>query len=253
MVPFPLQIARVVNNVWMQNGELANAGKAVKRMQYYQGMELLLNPPREDEIRYYLHILISNSSGLVMNFGNESHNRYAPRIVGKKAKSIKQVELSRLLPVFGLLLYKNGIRADEYMENAPYLVGQFLRVSDELHAFYCKVVRGGDLPTQLAGNSVFMYASEMPAQALAQLGARMMPYISWAKQYRSKNITDVGSESWRAAWYLAMYEDITTRLHQELKESTRFNDFQKAQMFIGYLAKFPKRGQNQKEDAIATD
>lgn len=252
VVPFPLQIAKVVNDVWKQNGELANADAAtVRRMQHYQGMELLLDSLGAGELRYYLHIIISNSVGLISHFGNEVHKHYIIYTPEKGRKGDKREQLSRTLSIIGLLLYKGGFRMDDYMENAPYLVGQLLKISDELHAFYCKVVRNGDVPLQLAGNSVFMSASETPAQALAQLSARMNPYIAWAKQYRSKNITcggegigpneNKGIESWRAAYYLTLYEDVATILHTKLTESTRFNDFDKAQMFIGYLAKFPKR------------
>jgi hypothetical protein len=78
------------------------------------------------------------------------------------------------------------------MENNPYLIGQILKVSDELHTLYCKVVRGGDVPPQLAGNSVFIAATETPVQALSQLRLRMNPYIAWAKQYRTKSVDEKG-------------------------------------------------------------
>jgi hypothetical protein len=73
------------------------------------------------------------------------------------------------------------------MENTPYLIGQFLKLCDELHAFYCKIVREGDVPPQLAGISVLVTDSERPVQALDQLRLRMNPYIAWARQYRTKH------------------------------------------------------------------
>ena len=42
-------------------------------------------------------------------------------------------------------------------------------------------------------------------------------------------------------WYLSQLEDISGKLHQTMTEPTRFNDFDKAQLFLGYLAAFPKR------------
>ena len=67
------------------------------------------------------------------------------------------------------------------MENAAYLTGQMLRISDELHARYCMKKREGDVPPQLAGNAVFNTAAENPIQALSILCTRMTPYIAWAK------------------------------------------------------------------------
>lgn len=265
IVPFPLQVAKIVNNVWKQNGELANGSKdAVKRMQYYQGMELLIDPPLEDEIKNYLNILLSNSTGLIASFGNQDHDPLIAKkpISKKEEKTLAngKEELSRLLPLFSLLIYKGGHRKEDYMEKTGYQIGQLLKVSDELHALYCNVVREGAVPPQLAGNSVFLAASETPVRALAQLGARMNPYISWAKQYRSKNVissegngVNKGKESWRAAWYFSLYESICNALCAELTESTRFNEFDKAQMFIGYLAAFPKKERHEKDDMIGTN
>ena len=137
------------------------------------------------------------------------------------------------------------------MENTAYLVGQLLKVSDELHSMYCRVQRKGDVPPQLAGNSVFVAAAETPVKALAVLGQRMNPYISWAKQYRTKGIKydpnnaelkeNQGQSSGLAAYYLWLYETIATKLNSLLAPTLRFDDFGKAQVFLGYLAAFPER------------
>jgi hypothetical protein len=73
IIPFPLQVARIVNNVWKQNGELAQGKTAVERMKYYQGMELLLDIMQESMICNYLHIALTHSSGLVSYIGNWVH------------------------------------------------------------------------------------------------------------------------------------------------------------------------------------
>ncbi len=249
LTPFPLQVASIVNNVWKQNGNLANQGKtAVKRMQYYQGIELLLDPVQESVIRYYLCILLSHSSGLVKYVGHRQHCRL-DRHDNKEGSDKNENEIALLLSVLGLFLYKCGHKKEDYMENTAYLVGQILKISDELHALYCNSVRGGDIPPQLAGNSLFVTASETPVQALSQLSTRMNPYISWAKQYRTKNVKDKGKESWRAGWYLNLYEDAANKLRSVLADSTRFDDFSKAQVFIGYLAAFPKKEKSVTDDA----
>jgi hypothetical protein len=229
--PFPLQVANIVNNVWKQDG--GSAGN-VKRMQYYQGVELLLDSIQINATRYYLATLLSHSSGLIKFAGDRQSKSLLNQGNQKEG-------LGRLLSVIGLLLYKCGYKKEDYMDNTAYLVGQILKISDELHAYYCKIVRKGDIPPQLAGNSVFAIASETPVQALAQLCARMSPYISWAKQYRTKNIQDKDKESWKANWYLNLFEDTADKLRLALTSPIRFDDFGKAQFFIGYLAAFPKK------------
>ena len=133
------------------------------------------------------------------------------------------------------------------MEDIPYLIGQILKVSDELHAFYCKVVRDDSVPPQLAGNSLMASALEMPERTLAQLGQRMLPYLAWAKQYRTKKIDEKGKESWRAAWYLGLYERNASIFRDKFTEfkNVQLSDREKAELFIGYLADFPKKEVNQ--------
>lgn len=131
------------------------------------------------------------------------------------------------------------------MEDFPYLYGQLLKISDALHELYCKVVRKGDVPPQLAGSSLFQSAAEAPVRTLNMLGYRMNPYITWAKSYRYQKVSTKGIESWRAGWLLSLYEAIATRLYQVWSSDIRFNDADKAELFIGYLAAFPK---NEKDD-----
>lgn len=250
IIPFPLQVARIINNVWKQNGELAQGQTAVERMKCYQGMELLLDIMQESMICNYLHILLTNSSGLANHLGNWVHggSKCKDKTAEKNLEKLKR-ETVLLLSVLGLLLNKNDDRKEKYMENMAYLVGQLLKISDELHTLYCKVVRGGDVPPQVAGSALFVTAGETPHRAITQLSLRMNPYITWAKQYRFKNIKDEGKESWKAAWYLKLFEDVANKLSLTMVNSTRFSDFEKAQLFIGYLASFPKR----EPAAITTD
>lgn len=127
------------------------------------------------------------------------------------------------------------------MEEFPYLFGQLLKVSDSLHEMYCRVVRDGSVPPQLAGSSLYSAAAEQPYRTLAQLGQRMNPYITWAKSYRTKGIKIKNEESGIAGWYLFLFEMIATKLSAAWNPQTRFTDEQKAALFIGYLAAFPKK------------
>jgi hypothetical protein len=226
-IPKPLQLAGVVNKVWKMNGSPAGETEKIK---YYQGLELLLEQNQAELARYVLSILIIHTAGLVLYLGNLLNRG---EIIPWKLNNRNFIFLP---PVFGLLLYRLGHFKEKYMENKPYLIGQIMKISDELHALYCKVVRKGEVPPQLVGNSLMSAALETPVQALAQLSQRLMPYIAWAKQYRTKGDSE---NSWKAGWYLRLFEDNTTRIGQ--LEPVRFGDLEKAQVFIGYLAAFPKK------------
>jgi hypothetical protein len=206
-------------------------------MKYYDGMNLLLDLPSMSNITNLMHILMANSCGLVQFISNEQH-------FGRVNSYFHSQATGSILRVVGLLLYKCNYIKEKYMNDTAYLVGQILKISDELHAFYCKVVRDNEVPPQLAGNSVFVSATEAPGQALAQLCLRMNPYIAWAKQYQTKCIIDKDKESWRAGWFLRLYENAMDRMRLLLSKETRFGVFEKAQVFIGYLASFPQKEKN---------
>ena len=195
-IPFPLDVEVSVNGVWKQNGERADGKATVKRMKDYQGIELLLNILPQDAVHYFLHITLENSSGLFKYLGDLLH-RSKKGGSNTEFRRLEQQENAavQILSVLGLLLYKCEKRKEKYMEELAYLLGQLLHVSDELHAFYCKVKRNGDIPPQLAGSALFTTAGEMPFQALSQLSIRLNPYISWAKQYQYQNIATQGEES----------------------------------------------------------
>jgi len=228
--PFPLDAARIVNTVWKQDGKQVKrkGGTPVKRMRFYQGIELMLDLSGNAS-SCFLRVLVSNIFGLVVYAGNT-----------RSLSTSHLKEIADAAAMLGIFLYKSGCRKENYMKDTAFLTGQLLKVSDELHALYGKVVRN-DVPPQLVGASMLPAASDAPVKALAQLCLRMNPYLAWAKSYRFKNILDEGKQSWRAGWLLALYENIASRLHETLTEQVRFNDFDKAQFFLGYLAAFPKR------------
>jgi hypothetical protein len=222
--PFPLKIADIINNVWRQDGNKT----IVRRMKYYQGMELLLDPLDESVFRHYLTLTLANSFGLINYFGNQEHRK-------EKCSNYFKDAISSIFSVLGLLLYKSNHRKEDYMEDTAYLVGQLLKVSDELHVLYSQIERSGSIPPQLAGNSMLIAISETPWRAIAVHGQRMLPYIAWAKRYRAKS----EKNSWKAGWYLRLYEQFSTKLSDVLVNEIRFDEFGKAKLFIGYLAAFP--------------
>jgi hypothetical protein len=242
LIPKPLDLARIINKVWKLDG--SNAG-TIPKIKPYQGLELFFDKNIALE-QYVLHVLLANAAGLLSFVGNQLHGD------GLKKYGVLPELLydhQYLGAILGLLLYKLNYRKEEYMQNIPYLIGQFLKVSDELHALYCKVVRKGDVPPQLVGNSLMVAALETPVQALAQLAPRLKPYYAWAQQYSRKN--DAAEKDEEIKWairnlrkYLRVYEEIASKLPEALEQNRRFNDAEKAQLFIGYLAVLPKKGED---------
>lgn len=222
--PFPIEVAAIVNQLWRQDGE----SSTVSAMHPYEGIELFLHQAQYRLLLHELHLLVQHVMPLFIYAGPLLHS-------GRKCSRMAQLE--QILPVLSMLLFFSGNRKDDYMEGTPYLMGQLLKASDELHALYCKVVRNNQIPPQLVGSALFVAASEAPGRTLSQLSVRMTPYLSWAKQYRTKNEESSGL----AGWYLKIFESIANKLSAEFSVPMRWSDTQKAQLFIGYLASFPKQ------------
>ncbi len=229
ITPFPLDISKTANKVWKRDGTRADGKTGVKLMRYYEGLELLLDRSFP-QIQRIIGGVTANSQNLILFVLNDLPRGKKPGI------EILKKEIGDLLPLLGLLLFKSGVTKEVYMQETAFLIGQLLKISDELHALYCEIKRNGDVPLQLAGNSVFVMASETPAQALAMLGTRMNPYIAWADQYKRQN----EEKSGLAAWYKRQYGVLMPQIHQKLTDNIRFGDMEKAQLFIGYLADLPK-------------
>lgn len=254
-VIFPTTAADVLNRFWKQNGELIKRKgkdgkeKKIKLIPKYHGIQLMLEP--SVSVVADLHHIAEQATKLGGVVGSKAvvGELKDEKYVGNKMpvkKSRKKDDknslsfldcIKEMLSLAGILLYREGIRKENYMEDLPYLFGQLLKVSDELHALYCRVVCGGNLPTQLAGSGMYRSAAEYPVRTLNMLGTRMNPYITWAKSY----VTKKEKESRLAGWLLSMYGNIASDLHKAWQSDIHFGDAEKAQLFIGYLANFPKK------------
>ena len=226
---YPLDVADILNRFWKQNGEIAT--DKFKPFFKYHGIEILMEP--DLPVTADLHRLSESAMIVGAYFGNLRVKNNWSHPVWEKAKN--------MLALMGLFLYREHIRKDDYMDNLPYIYGQLLKTADELHVLYCRVVRGGDVPPQLVGSSLFQNAAEAPIRTLNVMSQRIMPYYSWAKSYRLKEVKEPQKESWRAGWLYRICEQTMDKLQNSWTPQTRFNDEEKAQLFIGYLAAFPKK------------
>lgn len=231
---FPLEVSDILNLIWRQDGK-ASSDK-FKPIPRYYGIQLLFGAELP-EVRRNLYVLMNNVINLAPYLGKAGFARNG--YDGSQVVLLRQTQ--NTLALTGLLLYQLEIRKEKYMQEFPYLFGQLLKVSDALHEIYCKVMRDNDIPNTLAGSGLYVSGAEQPYKTLAVLGQRMNPYIAWAKRYCTGDIQKKGEESWRAGWYLSLYERIATQLYAAWGNQNRFNEEEKAQYFIGYLAAFPAK------------
>lgn len=42
-------------------------------------------------------------------------------------------------------------------------------------------------------------------------------------------------------WLLRLFEQLSNKVHLQMARSIRFSDYEKAQLFIGYMASLPKK------------
>jgi len=227
--PFPLHLAACLNRVWKMDGSTECALNVIAPT---SGVELLLDTKNRRHVARLLSVAIKNGKGLFISMGH-ALNR-GERIPLKGLDMQKQLMPS----ILGLLLHKGSIRKERYMMNTPYLVGNMLKVSDDLHGLYCKEVRGGKLPPQLLGNALMAAALQSPIQALSQLASRIPPYLGWARTNR----TDHAGLS---RYFMKCYSEIESKLKGQTLPS-RLNDEERAQLLLGYLAS-SERSQSNKE------
>lgn len=239
---FPLDAADVLNRMWKQNGTLIT--EKCKPVPHYRGMELLMEP--DGPVTQDLNMLVKGLYSLAPYLGGLNINdRGHTQLIWWRVKE--------MLALCGFLLDRLQIRKERYMDDFPYQYGQLLKVSDELHILYCQVVRNGDVPPQLAGSGLVQAATEFPIRTINHLGQRMLPYVTWARSYRHHKMAAAQEETQaedkpapmskpaRAGWLLYLYEGIVEKLCSSWDPSVRFNDAQKAQLFLGYLAALPKK------------
>jgi len=79
------------------------------------------------------------------------------------------------------LLYKLGIRKEQYMKGSLYHLGVMLSRANRLQACYSHVVRKSK-PGELVGHTLFTTACENPQRCLTTLMRRTLPYVHWAQQ-----------------------------------------------------------------------
>jgi len=177
---------------------------------------------------------------MLMLFMGHCDNR--KEVLAKNKTAIFNTCLAASL--LSILLFKLGFRKEDIMHSTGYQIGQVLKLADILHREYCKGIQKNysinsqdsednkkyyHLPPQLIGNSHMAIALDSPNKALSMLSERIRIYLAWTD-------TEMDKKAALAKWAKNHMENICLELGT-MDIPNEFNDVQKAQLFLGYLAK----------------
>jgi hypothetical protein len=84
---------------------------------------------------------------------------------------------------------------------------------------------------------------ESPATSLSQLAMRSAPYVKWARAYHGENKPKL------VYYWMGQWSEVADQLHQ-LEWPRRLTPEARAQLFLGYLASFPKSDKSANTDQV---
>jgi hypothetical protein len=235
---FPIKLHRYLNAIWKHDGQRADTGKSkIKLFTPTDGLRLLLDRPNSTLAAHMLSHFIRHAQGYFLTLCRRTGENEVTSLPDKEY----------YLGILGLLLFKLGTKKEDFMRESAFLLGRCLRVADEIHRLYCEVERKKkdgtpDIPPELCGSSLLMGMMEFPIIAFNQLTRRSVPYLKWAKGGRPK-----GDKSGLIRYWMKQWSETADQLHM-LEWPKRLTPEERAQLFLGYLASFPKN-----EKPIATD
>ena len=230
---YPVKIYRYLNTVWKQTGEQSGT---VKLFSPTDGLKLLLDNDSA-----------SLASAMLERFNQHTQGYFVNLCRCKGQGKISKVTDTKFYPaILGLLLYKLENRKESYMNESAFLLGRCLRIADELHRLYCEKVRKNQLPSELCGSSLLVAMQENPAMTMAQLLLRSAPYAKWANAYH-------GEDGGLVHYWFKLWGDNANDIKSAGGVPTkRLDHAQRAEVFLGYLASFPKKekGKGDTPDAL---
>jgi hypothetical protein len=223
---FPVKLHRYLNAIWKQDGTRADSNKSkAKLFEPTDGLRLLLEQHDKGLVKHMTDRFVQHAQGYFITLCRSTGKHELSNLPNKK-----------IYPsISGLLLKKQGKSKEDYMKESAFLLGRCLRVTDEIHRLYCEVVRKKELPPELCGSSLLIGMMESPGTTLSQLAMRSAPYIKWAK-----GGSDKGGKGGLVWFWLRQWEDIADQLHTQTWPK-RLIPEDRAQLFLGYLASFPKK------------
>ena len=168
-------------------------------------------------------LALQRADNLLLALGNRQHGgNWAGFSDGPRLAALTAIT------TLAILLFKTGHRKENFMPQAPFNIGRLMSLADQLHALYCKEVRGG-APPQLFGNALMSTALQQPEKALSLFAQRVLPYQAWA------NTVNTGENVGLAKYFLKEIGTVSKVLTETTIPAT-LNDTERAEMILGYLA-----------------
>ncbi|SPD73546.1 hypothetical protein PITCH_A190122 [uncultured Desulfobacterium sp.] len=230
---YPTRVIWLLNSAWRQNGEMITRKKVPisKRFISSDALDFLFESDGtiRDRVDAGLENIVEKSvQTLIMAKLTTVINQSRK---GEKLKFNNSVYLHMLPTLYGLLLYKKGIRKEAYMKEEVFYLGRFFAVVDKLHIQYSLDVRNGEVPVRLIGNDHVSLALQNPLEAFISLGHRLEhPYISWAKRVSPDTIPRRAAKN-----CLKDIAALTNRL-TGTEIPNEIDNAGKAKLILGYLS-----------------
>lgn len=238
--PFPLDLMKHLQQMWIRGGtQFAKLSSCQTKDAF--DFFLKWNKEGRDISLQLLSLILQRSTQLLIGIGQAIH-------LGIKSEQLYQFNnkahfaVLNTISLFAIILYKLGYLKEIFMKETAFLIGRLLSISDTLHKEYCKIVRKGQIPPQLIGNSLIQTALDNPERALAGLLERIRIYQSWANTTQGDNLG-------LAKWCLSQLGKISEAL-SEKDLPNQLADADKAKMLLGYLARSETYKRENMDDKI---
>jgi hypothetical protein len=231
----PGDIVSLLTEAWTEaKGTAPEKGRAnkLRGASYASALSLMVGHPypQERAAQDLLAMVIEHAGPLLVRIGAcQWRGDFSAFQNAERIKALRAVSL------LGLTLKALDSEKEDFMHSPAFLIGRFLALADRLHYDYCMVVRDGQIPPGLVGNTAMATALKSPLRAFTVLSERMPVYIGWAKTAPA----DGNKHSRFAKAVLNEYRLVADELAQcltrgELPETC--SDCDRAHLLLGYLA-----------------
>ena len=226
--PSPTDVMKCFQNQWIKSGlDKRDIPGVYLRHVYdlYLGDTMIARHAANNFLRFFLQQL----GELFIGYGGADHTNTIKEYSPDARKTVLHG-----ISVIAIVLYKLGIKKEDYMKNAAFIVGRMLALADKLHEQYCRHVRKNEVPPQLIGNALMHTALDNPTKGLARLSERLPIYQAWATKVQGDDVE-------LAKWVLGQMGQVSADLENaDIPKQT--DDAVKAQILLGYLAYIKNEG-----------
>lgn len=225
---YPTEAIKLLNSDWDQDGTLHTQSR---RFTVDEALDFLFERDEviSQRVETGLTLVVEKTSRVIISAALKARHDYHK--TGAKIK-FKDTSYLHMLPsLFGLLLFKKGIRKEEYMNDNLFYLGRYFAVVDDLYIQYHMDERSGNVPMSLLGNDYMKLALQNPLEAFLTLSSRLAhPYYSWAKRVGTNEKPGQIAKN-----CIRKIAELTEEL-SKAQLPTEINDAEKAKVLLGYLS-----------------